>query len=471
MEMKAALYIGAIAAVALIAGLAVYSGTHLKGGEERDNGPGIVAGLIMGTLVGGSSTVGTAQLAYQFGMAAWWFTLGAGIACLILATAYIRPLRCSGCTTLVGILRREYGPQVGMAASLLNALGTFINILSQLLAASAVVLVIWPDAGAKWPVTLSAAAMALYVVFGGTRGAGIAGLLKLALLYAAMLLCGGLALRLSGGAAELLAAVRGFCENTGVDFFSLFARGAGEDLGACLSLVLGVLTTQTYAQAVLTARSDRAAKEGSLIAAFMIPPIGICGILVGLYMRSVTDPAIFDSKTALTQFALENLPPLAGGVVLGTLFIASVGTGAGLALGISSIVRCDVLPRLIKREPGKSVGQLIIVAVLASACVLSLGPIGDMILNFAFISMGLRGAVVFVPLCCVLWLPGRIRWRYALASVVVSPVLVLVFGVFFSSVLPFDPLFIGVLCSLCIMGIGLLKGRGTSSLESGCCGQ
>ena len=60
MEMKAALYIGAIAAVALIAGLAVYSGTHLKGGEERDNGPGIVAGLIMGTLVGGSSTVGTA---------------------------------------------------------------------------------------------------------------------------------------------------------------------------------------------------------------------------------------------------------------------------------------------------------------------------------------------------------------------------------------------------------------------------
>lgn len=456
--MKAALYTGAAAAAALIAGLAVYSGTRLKGGgEERDNGPGIVAGVIMGTLVGGSSTVGTAQLAYRFGMAAWWFTLGAGIACLILAAAYAVPLRRSGCTTLVGILRREYGPRVGMAASLLSALGTFINILSQLLAASAVVLVIWPDAGAVWPVILSAAAMALYVAFGGTKGAGIAGILKLALLYLAMLLCGGLALSLFGGVSALLTAVRGFCGDTGVNFFSLFARGAGEDLGACLSLILGVLTTQTYAQGILTARSDRAARQGSLIAALMIPPIGVCGILVGLYMRSATDPAVFVSKTALTQFALENLPPLAGGVVLGTLFIASVGTGAGLALGISAIVRCDVLPRLIGREPGESAGRLVIVAVLAGACALSLGPVGDMILNFAFMSMGLRGAVVFVPLCCALWLPGWVKRRYALASVVASPLLVLICGTFFSDALPFDPLFIGIICSLCVMGLGFLK--------------
>ena len=48
-------------------------------------GFGVVAGLIMGTLVGGSSTVGTAQLAYNYGMSAWWFTLGGGIACLVLA--------------------------------------------------------------------------------------------------------------------------------------------------------------------------------------------------------------------------------------------------------------------------------------------------------------------------------------------------------------------------------------------------
>ena len=71
-------------------------------------------------------------------------TLGGGIACLILAVLYIKPLRRSGCTTLVGMIDKEYGHKAGFAATILNSVGTFINILSQLLAASAVVIVIWP---------------------------------------------------------------------------------------------------------------------------------------------------------------------------------------------------------------------------------------------------------------------------------------------------------------------------------------
>lgn len=102
------------------------------------------------------------------------------------------------------------------------------------------------------------------------------------------------------------------------------------DVGAGVSLLLGVLTTQTYAQAVLWSKSDRAARTGALISTVMIPPIGIGGILVGLFMRA-THPGIV-AKTALTSFVMEYMPPVISGIVLGTLFIAVVGTGAGLAL-------------------------------------------------------------------------------------------------------------------------------------------
>ena len=71
-------------------------------------------------------------------------------------------------------------------------------------------------------------------------------------------------------------------------------------------------------------------------------------------------------------------------------------------------------------------------------------------------SMGLRGSVVFVPLICALWLPGRVGRRYAILSIVTSPILVLVFGLL--GVLPFDSLFIGILASLAIMGWGLIQG-------------
>ena len=46
----------------------------------RSAGASLVAGSIAGTVVGGGATVGTAQLAYSFGLSAWWFTLGSGIA-------------------------------------------------------------------------------------------------------------------------------------------------------------------------------------------------------------------------------------------------------------------------------------------------------------------------------------------------------------------------------------------------------
>ncbi|NCB16755.1 MAG: sodium:solute symporter family protein, partial [Synergistales bacterium] len=54
---------------------------------------GGVSGIILGSLVGGSSTVGTVQMAYHYGLSAWWFTLGGGIGCLIMGLWFVKPLR------------------------------------------------------------------------------------------------------------------------------------------------------------------------------------------------------------------------------------------------------------------------------------------------------------------------------------------------------------------------------------------
>ena len=101
--MDVMVYVGLIIAIALIVGLAIFTGMQKSSGKKAEGiGAPVVAGLIIGTLVGGSSTVGTAQLAYNYGMSAWWFTLGGGIACLVLAFIYVKPLRAQGVPTLVG---------------------------------------------------------------------------------------------------------------------------------------------------------------------------------------------------------------------------------------------------------------------------------------------------------------------------------------------------------------------------------
>ena len=458
--MNTLLYVGMGATLLIIVILSVWSGTRVK--KDKRNPLPVVAGVITGTLVGGSSTIGTAQLAYQFGMSAWWYTLGAGISCLILALIYAKPLRRTGCTTLVGMIRQEYGPKVGMAVSVLSSVGTFINVIPQVISATAVLTVVFPHLGLKPEVMISVVFMVLYVIFGGTKGAGIVGIVKMILIYITMVISAGMVLQMVGGIPTFTSMARSIPDPDGIRFTSLFSRGVGTDIGACLSVLLGVITTQTYAQGVLSGRTDKDGVGGALVSAFLIPPIGIGGILVGLYMRANASLyAGVTAKTALTAFITAHMPPLAAGIILGTLFITVVGTGAGITLGIATTLTNDILSQLFRpfREPkAKAIlSKVMIALVLSVAGLLACGSLGDIILKFTFMSMGLRGAVVFLPLSCALWLPGRIPPRYAMAAVISGPAVVLLFGLW--KVLPFDPLFIGVAAAFCIMLTGYLRNQ------------
>ncbi len=445
-------FFGIIITLLSIVLLSIYSGKAEK--DKKGANSLVVAGIIMGTLVGGSSTVGTAQLAYQYGMSAWWFTLGSGIACLILAVFFAKPLYESKHKTLIEFITHEYGKKNGLIASVLSSFGSFINIISQLIASTAIIAVIAPDIPLYLSLLFSALFMVLYVIFGGTKGSGWVGILKMLLLYLAMIASGILVLVISNGLEGFINLVNSIDNYENIRFGSLFARGAGEDLGACLSLILGVITTQSYAQAIFAASDSKEAIKGAVASSFLIPPVGIGGILVGLYMRS-THPGIVP-KTALTLFVTENMPPLLGGVVLGALFIAVVGTGAGLALGISTVLRRDVLPEFRRTSERKfsevAVEKVLIVLILITACVLSMGPLGDTILKFAFMSMGLRGATIFLPLCCAMWCSGKIDKKYAGVAIVSGPLFVLIFELW--GILPFDSLFAGIVVSAVVMLMG-----------------
>lgn len=90
--------LGGLLITFLVAAIAMISGRNVRSTREftvAGNRAGwqIVAGIIVGALVGGSSTVGTAQAAFVYGLPAWWFTLGAGLGCLVLAS-FLR-VRCA----------------------------------------------------------------------------------------------------------------------------------------------------------------------------------------------------------------------------------------------------------------------------------------------------------------------------------------------------------------------------------------
>lgn len=452
--MSVFLYLGMFFALTLILAAGIYSGKKVSSSYDfsvggRKVGYLFIAGTITGTLVGGASTVGTSELAYSYGFSAWWFTLGAGLGCLLLGLIFVKPIYPTGDETISQILAEEYGEKVGLISSVFVSIGMFINIVAQILSAVAIISSMFKITGIAAS-SLAALLMVVYVVFGGVWSTGIVGIVKLLLLYISVIIGGSMALKLGGGVSHFLEAL------PADQYFNLFARGKSIDLGAGLSLIVGVLSTQTYIQAVLSGKDRATSQKGALLSALLIPPIGIAGIFIGMYMK-LNYPQIVPSS-ALPQFVLSHMPPFVSGIIMAALLVTVVGTGAGLALGISTVITKDIYKNYIRKNQDESkllnISRLAIVVVLAAAVIFTAGNLKSYILEWSFMSMGLRGASVFVPLCTVFFLKGCISKEFVLAGVLLSPLSVLAGKLILPGGL--DPLFIGIGVNVIILVLGIL---------------
>jgi len=436
----------------LVSALGLYSLGRIRSADDfnvggRRAGAGIIVGTITGTLVGGASTIGTTQMAYTYGFSAWWYTLGGGIACLFLGLFLAGPLRRTGATTGAEILSASYGPRSGLAAVIFSSIGIFMSVVAQILAAEALLV-----SFTGWPPLLAAvAAVALvifYVIFGGVWGTGLVGTLKLALIYLTMLAAGYLAYTGGGGLAGFRAAL------PPGDWFSLFAQGLNRDLSAAFSMLVGVASTQTYLQAVFSGRSEAASRRGALISGLLIPPIGLAGVFIGLFMR-VRFPEI-DGLLALPLFVINFLPDWLGGIVLATLLVTVIGSGAGLVLGVSTMLSQDVFRHFIAPQASDRtilrISRLVIVLVTGLTLLFAVGSGNSLIMKWSFLGMGLRGASICLPLLGSIFWRDRIDPRAGAAAVIFAPLASLVWAVFLPEA--GDPLFIGLALSLVMLLLG-----------------
>ena len=176
MELNTIQLAGLIAAIVAVYSIGIFAGRKVHNTEDfsvsgRKAGSWLVMGTILGTLVGGASTIGTAQLAYLYGLSAWWFTLGGGIGCLFIALFLVKPMYNSRFETIPSFISSSYGRAAGVMAVIFVSIGMFINIVPQIFSAMALLT-------SMFAVELHLAAVltviltVVYVVFGGAWGTG-----------------------------------------------------------------------------------------------------------------------------------------------------------------------------------------------------------------------------------------------------------------------------------------------------------
>ncbi len=483
--------IGVVLTVALLLAVSWLSGRNVKDSRSfttgGNSGSWMVCGALLGTLAGGQSTIGTAQLAYCYGLSAWWFTIGAGLGSLVLGLFYAGPLRRSGCTTLLEVVSREYGHKAEAVGSILFLIGIFISIISQVLSSSAMIGSLF-GIPTLWASISSAVLIMLMVLYGGIRSASMGGIVKLILLYLCSLAAGIVVWHIAGGLTGLrdsvdavyqsptLAQFNGLSDIESIHhrYGSPFARGFFKDMGGCLSLILGVVCTQSYAQCIWSAASTPKARRGAVLCALFMPIIGAACTLVGIYMRGhyvtsdelhamqaagETLPAglgvIENSAQAFPAFILKYLPAWLGGLMLGTMLINILGCGSGLSLGAATILVRDVYSNMGRRMSRASLQltqtRLSIVGILTAAVVATLVFHGAFINDLGFLSLGLRAVAILFPMCFALWLPGRFKPNQVLLSMPIGVAAMLLAN--FTS-LPGDAVYYGLAASLLTILLG-----------------
>lgn len=416
----------------------------------RSTGAALIAGSISGTAVGGSSTLGTAQMAATFGLSGWWFTLGTGIALLVLALVYAHPLRRSGLETIPQYLAIPYGRSAGPLSSIVSSVGILFSAVASALAGIHLL-----GAMFSLPPWLSAAVIVVlvlgYVVFGGLRGAGVSGLLKMAILW--VTLC------IAGGAAGLSLAEMPDFDALFPPFpwFSLWGRGVGETLCNLISMIIGVVCTQSYVQAIYAASDTRVAAVGAATAALITIPIGLPSIAVGMFMHA-QHPEL-SPVLALPMYLILYLPGWLGGIALAGLLLSVVGSMSGLALGIGTMMANDIgrgLFRIRRDATVLLINRASVLAVTLLSMAIALSALDSFVLDWNYMSMALRGAAVFLPLTLAIFCPGRLPPFWAILSMVASVAGAAAVRLLVQ--LPFNPLWTGIAVSAGVVGLGLLRG-------------
>ena len=453
MQLTAVHVVFLVATIALALGIGIYSARSMRSAEGfslagRASGSFIIAGGISGAIIGGAATIGTAQLGFSIGLSAWWFTLGSGISLVLMGTFYARPLRRSGLETIPQFLVAHYGKATGPMTSVIGSLGILFSAVASALSGIRMISMILGCPPWQGALAIIALVMA-YVMFGGLKGAGASGIVKMVVLWMTLMAAGIVAVSALGDVPDFDTVFPAF------PWFSLFGRGAFESMGNLFSLIVGVLCTQTYVQAIYSASDSRTAVTGAFTAALIVVPVGLPSVAIGMFMH-LNHPDI-PPILALPMFLTGYLPEWLGGIGMAGLLLSVVGSIAGLVLGIGTMVARDIGAGVIGVSKGATllwINRGTVFVITAIAVAIALGNLDSYVLDWNYLSMALRGGAVFIPLTLAVFRPSILSGRWAVFSMAVSTAAAVAGRVVFDW--PINPLYVGLGTSAVLVLLGVL---------------
>lgn len=408
-----------------------------------------LAALWMSSWVGGAAIMGTAEKSYQIGISSLWYPFSMFSGFIFFALIFAGRIKELGDThrhiTYPDLIEQRYDTKVRLVSTVTTILAYIGYTASQLLSAAQIITSI---TGISLTYSFL---VATTVTISYTSIGGFFAIEKTDRFQTLLVIIG-----VSGVAVPLtwhsLGDVSRLSTELPTDFFQFGAWGWGSILAMFISMVLTFFTSMDSYTRCYAAKTERAARNGTLLAALIVLCISVSICFLGMSAKLII-PTGEDGTSTLIRLIIHVFPAGVKGVMLVAILSAIMSTADTCILSASANLTRDVYLRFInpKAQQAKVMRLSIASSILVGVVGALVGWYSKSIIDLLIMAFTINSAGLFLPTIGVLFWK-RATSKAAFWSISVSLVTVigwyLARGAFPESPLfSIDPVWPGLLAS------------------------
>lgn len=427
---------------------------YMVGGRAM---PAIVVGvLLMSEFIGAKSTVGTAQEAFNSGMAATWSVLGASIGFLLFGLFFAKKIYGSGEYTISAAISQKFGRSTMVVVSLIMIYALLlVNVGNYISGAAAIRQVIGLDLLPS--MAIIAVVSTFYYFFGGLKGIAYVTLLHSGIKLVGIAILASVALVATRGFAPMQTALPAY-------YFTWDGKIGFATIAAwTISTIGAIFSTQYIIQAISSTSSAVDARTAAFWAALFCFPLGFLLAAVGVAARYLRPE--MESLYALPMF-LELMPLWAATLVTVSLVASIFVSVSTVALAIASLVIRDFYVPYAKPDAARQFRATRIVAIFIAFAPLIFALFVPEILKLSFFTRALRLSIAIVAVIGFT-LPFYASARGATFGLAGSAIMTTIWYLL-DNPLGIDNIYISLVVPVIVIALErLFSGGGVASLEDG----
>lgn len=300
-------------------------------------------GCMAAIAVGGAATIGSTKLGYKFGISAVWMNGSMGIGLILLGVLVSSKLSKLKALSINEVIESNYGQSARIFSSVLTFIYTMLLSVVQVISIGTILSGIlgW---NAQISMLVGGGIVIFYTFIGGMWSVTLTDIVQFVIKTVGVLILAPLfALSSVGGWDNMVSKLP-------ASHFSLTTMGWDTIIMYVLMFVPGLVIGQDIWQRIFTAKNDKIARQGSILAGVYSILYGLATFIIGSCVL-ISFPTLANPQDAFVTGVVNFLPIGVRGFVLAAAMAATMSVASGSILASSTILYNDLYQRFINRKP------------------------------------------------------------------------------------------------------------------------